>query len=69
MQADDAPLVEQLLAEPAARVHQPVEPHSSIRALRGLGKEIWDGMDAQVYVNQERDASDGGDPSGARPSG
>ena len=50
---------QQLLAELAARIHQPAEPHSSIRELRGLGKEIWDGIDAQAYVNQERDAWDG----------
>ncbi len=48
-----------LLTELAARVHQPAEPHSSIRELRGLEKEIWDGIDAQAYVNQERDAWDG----------
>ncbi len=47
---------QQLLVELAARVHQPVEPLHSIRELRGLGKEIWEGMDAQAYVNQERDA-------------
>ena len=27
-----------------------------IRELRGLGKEVWQGIDAQQYVNQERDA-------------
>lgn len=47
---------QQLLAELAARVYQSVEPPYSIRELRGLGKEIWDGIDAQAYVNQERDA-------------
>ena len=28
----------------------------SITELRGLGKEIWLGIDADEYVNQERDA-------------
>jgi hypothetical protein len=28
----------------------------SIMELQWLGKEIWDGIDAQEYVNQERDA-------------
>jgi hypothetical protein len=28
----------------------------SITELRGLGKEIWQGQDAQEYVNQERDS-------------
>ena len=27
-----------------------------ITELRGLGKEIWHGQDAQQYVDQERDA-------------
>jgi hypothetical protein len=31
----------------------------SITELRGLGKGIWKGVDAQEYVNQERDAWDG----------
>ena len=26
-----------------------------IEQLRGLGREIWDGIDAQDYVNNERD--------------
>ncbi len=31
----------------------------SILELRGLGKEIWEGVDAQEYVNAERDSWDG----------
>jgi len=31
----------------------------SITELRGLGKDVWQGIDAQEYVNQERDAWDG----------
>ena len=30
-------------------------PRHSIAELRGLGKEIWQGQDAQEYVDQERD--------------
>jgi hypothetical protein len=30
------------------------EPEHSIMELCGLGKEIWEGIDAQEYVNQER---------------
>jgi hypothetical protein len=30
------------------------EPKQSIMELRGLGKEIWQGIDAQKYVNNER---------------
>lgn len=31
----------------------------SIRELHGLGKEIWEGVDAQAYVDAERDSWDG----------
>ena len=31
-------------------------PCRSITELRGLGKEMWQGQDAQEYVNQERDS-------------
>ncbi len=30
------------------------EPLHSIMELRGLGKEIWNGIDAQEYINNER---------------
>ena len=30
------------------------EPEHDITELRGLGKEIWEGIDAQEYVNEER---------------
>ena len=32
------------------------EPESYAQALRGLHKEIWDDIDADEYINQERDA-------------
>jgi hypothetical protein len=31
----------------------------NIMALEGLGKEIWQGLDAQAYVEQERDSWNG----------
>jgi DNA-binding HxlR family transcriptional regulator len=31
-----------------------VKPKRSIMELEGLGKEIWHGLDAQEYVDQER---------------
>ncbi len=31
-----------------------VKPKHSIMVLEGLGKEIWHGLDAQEYINQER---------------
>ena len=44
-----------LLEELASLVRrQIVQPRRSILELRGLGKEIWQGVDAQQYVEQER---------------
>lgn len=50
-----------LLAELANQVRDDAcgEEKRSIGELRGLGKEIWDGIDAQEYVDRERDAWDG----------
>lgn len=31
------------------------KPKRSIMELHGLGKEIWEGIDAQEYVNEMRD--------------
>ncbi len=31
-------------------------PRRHITELRGLGKEIWQGQDAQEYINAERDS-------------
>jgi hypothetical protein len=45
-----------LLAELAGIVRDRmiVKPKRSIMELEGLGKETWQGLDAQEYVNQER---------------
>ena len=50
-----------LLAELAImlRCHMLVKPKRSVMELEGLGKEIWQGLDAQDYVNQERDSWNG----------
>lgn len=47
-----------LLAELVTRMRENSQPRPkrSITELRGLGKEIWQGIDAQEYVNQERDS-------------
>jgi hypothetical protein len=37
----------------------PSHKQHSIRELRGLGKEIWAGIDAQQYIREERDSWDG----------
>lgn len=36
----------------------PALPLHDIRKLRGLGKEIWEDIDAQEYINQMRDEWD-----------
>lgn len=50
-----------LLEELAAIVRHRVstKPKRSIRELKGLGKEIWQGIDVQQYINQERDSWNG----------
>jgi hypothetical protein len=52
-----------LLQELAALVRQQVtiteQPLHSFLELEGLGQEIWKGIDAQEYVNQERDSWNG----------
>ena len=55
--ADQLRLLEGL----AALVRQQLAPAASqsVTALRGLGKEIWQGIDAQEYVNRERAAWNG----------
>ncbi|MBC6423903.1 MAG: hypothetical protein GDA43_22405 [Hormoscilla sp. SP5CHS1] len=35
------------------------KPKRSILELEGLGKEVWSGIDAQEYVNQERGKCNG----------
>jgi plasmid stability protein len=41
-------------------LHQTVEQEEplSIRGLRGLGKEVWKGIDAAAYIREERDSWD-----------
>jgi hypothetical protein len=48
----------QELAVSADRKPSPAPPHS-ILELCGLGKEIWDGVDAQEYVRNERSSWNG----------
>ena len=38
------------------RVIMQLQPKSYTRHLRGLHKEIWDGIDATEYVQRERDS-------------
>ncbi|MDJ1172789.1 hypothetical protein [Roseofilum capinflatum] len=50
-----------LLEELAGMVRQRmlIQPKRNIMDLEGLGKDIWHGLDAQEYVNQERDSWNG----------
>ncbi|HEU5440883.1 MAG TPA: hypothetical protein VFU88_16475 [Ktedonobacterales bacterium] len=52
--AEQLRLAEQLIALARLRLSSP-RP-TSIKELRGLGKELWEGIDAQEYVNRERDS-------------
>ena len=47
-------LIEDLSKFIRQRVTLTPKPRRSIMELRGLGKEIWKGIDAQEYVNRER---------------
>jgi len=49
----------ELLAMLTCQLRNDSGPKRSIMELEGLGKEIWDGIDAQDYVNQERDSWNG----------
>ena len=31
-------------------------PKRNIADIRGLGKEIWEGVDVDAYINEERDS-------------
>ncbi len=48
-------LLVDIVAESQAEAPQ---KQRSLRELRGLGKEIWAGIDAQEYVDQQRDEWD-----------
>jgi hypothetical protein len=50
---DQKRLLAQLAARAASGTNPAAEMHS-IMEFRGLGKEIWEGVDAQEYVRQER---------------
>ncbi len=47
-------LIEDLSKFIRQRVTLTPKPRRSIMELRGFGKEIWKGIDAQEYVNWER---------------
>ncbi len=56
-QDDQLRLLEDLAA--LIRRQVTVHPRRSILELEGLGAEIWQGVDAQAYVDRERDSWSG----------
>ena len=50
----------QLLADVAVMLRQQVtaEPQHSIMELEGLGKEIWQDVDVEKYIDEERNSWD-----------
>jgi hypothetical protein len=50
-------LLEDLVA--IVRQQNSISPKRSIMQLEGLGQEIWQDIDAQEYINQERDSWNG----------
>jgi hypothetical protein len=42
----------------ALRSASPLEPSHRITEMRGLGKDLWRGVDPQAYLNAERDSWD-----------
>ena len=58
-QIQNFPLQEQrrLLKDLEAILSRPkAKPRHSLLELEGLGKEIWEGIDPQKYVDEERDS-------------
>jgi hypothetical protein len=63
--AEVIPLVEQLNSEEQLRLVEHVArklqqkslstPHLSWKDARGLGKEVWEGIDEERYINELRD--------------
>ena len=54
---DQLRLVEQLAGR--LRRHMPTTKAHRITELKGLGKEIWEGIDVQQYIDQERNSWNG----------
>lgn len=52
-QGEQLRLIEDLKVR-ASKGDSPKAPYHSIMELCGLGKEVWEGIDAQEYVNNER---------------
>lgn len=55
--ADQLRLAEQLIALARQQIAAPQQ--HSILELEGLGKEIWQGINVEDYINEERDSWNG----------
>ena len=51
---DQARLLEELAALVRARIQ--AWPKHSVRELRGLGKELWRGIDVEKYIEEEHNS-------------
>ena len=55
--AEQLRLLEELVI--TVRQRAEAQPKRSILELKGLGKDVWRGIDAQAYVDQERESWNG----------
>lgn len=53
---DQASLLEKLAK--LVRIRIQTWPEHSVRELRGLGKELWQGIDVEKYIEEERNSWD-----------
>ena len=51
---DERKQLMKLMVDMLSETPQPPRRKHSLRELRGLGKEIWEGIDAQDYIDQQR---------------
>ena len=59
-QARQLPRIDQERLRLALEDDEPTDhPQYSILELRGMGKEVWQGIDVEAYLNAERDSWDG----------
>jgi hypothetical protein len=53
-EAEQLRLLELVVHQPAATAARTPQPQRSLLELEGLGPDLWQGMDAQQYVNELR---------------
>jgi hypothetical protein len=55
---DERKQLMKLMVDMLSETPQTPSQKHSLRELRGLGKEIWEGIDAQDYIDQQRNEWD-----------